>query len=130
MNDEVTQEERDSASRMKEAVNLHVSALLAEDGERERPGYVAIQLSDGRSPDGVLYDSRRDAARHNKHNDNICFIKVGREMMGDRESLIVLQMNRAARKRGVIFSEEEVIVPQLTELMNPFIPRTLRGLDK
>lgn len=129
MNRPVTPEERDSASRMKDAVNLHVSALLAEDGQRERPGYVAIRLSDGRSPDGVMYDSRRDAARHNKWNDNIGFIKIGREMMSDREALINLQMLRMARKNGVIFSEEEVIVPQLTELMNPFIPRTLRGLD-
>ena len=129
MTREVTPEERDSASRMKEAVNLHVNALQAEGGERERPGYVAIRLSDGRSPDGVLYDSRRDAARHNKWNDNICFVKVGREVMGDRESLIYLQMMRMARANGVIFSEEEVIVPQLTELMKPFIPRTLRGLD-
>lgn len=130
MNDDITQEERDAASRMKEAVNLHVSALSAEGGTRERPAYVAIRLADGRSPDGVLYDSRRDAAHHNRFNDNICFIKVGREVMGDRESLIVLQMMRRARKNGVIFSEEEVIVPQLSELMNSFIPRTLRGLGK
>jgi hypothetical protein len=126
---EVTQEERDSAKRMSEAVNLHVHAILAEGSGRERPAYVAIKLADGKSPDGTLYDTRQDAARHNKWNDNIGFIRVGREIMSEREALIMLQMLRMARARGVIFSEEEVIVPQLTELMQPFIPRTLRGLD-
>lgn len=126
---EVTQEERDSAKRMQEAVNLHVHALLAEGTGRDRPAYVAINLADGRSPDGTLYDTRRDAAGHNKHNNNIGFIRVGREFMPEREALIMLQMLRMARARGVIFSEEEVIVPQLTELMRPFIPRTLRELN-
>lgn len=125
---EVTQEERDSATRMADAVNIHVHALLAEGGGRTKPAFVAIKLGDGRSPDGTLYDSRADATRHNKWDDNIGFIRVGREVMSEREALIMLQMLRMARKNGVIFTEEEVIVPQLTELMLPFIPRTLRGL--
>lgn len=128
---EVTQEETDSAKRLAEAVNLHVSALMAEGTGRERPGFIAVRLEDGKPADEAnpLYDSRADATRHHIHNTNVFYVKIGRDTMPISEALIVLQMNRMARKRGVIFTEEEVIVPQLPELMQPFIPRTLRGLN-
>jgi hypothetical protein len=125
-----TEEEQSSAERLREAVNLHVMALAAEGTGRDRPGYVALHLSDGRPADtsNPLYDSRADATRHHKFTPGIFFVKVGRETMPLNEALIVLQMNRMAFQRGVVFTEEEVITPQLTELMTPFIPRTLRGL--
>lgn len=126
----VTQEEKDAAQRLADAVNLHVLAVLAEGTGRDQPGYVAIRLEDGRSPDGVLYDTRRDACHHHRFNAATCYVKVGRETMPLNEALIVLQMNRMAFKNGVVFSEEEVITPQLTELMRPFIPRTLRGVGR
>ena len=128
---DVTQEETDAAKRLAEAVNLHVNALSAEGSGRERPGYVAIRLLDGKPADesNPLYDSRADATRHNTFSPAVCYVKVGRDTMPTSEALIVLQMNRMAYKRGVVFSEEEVIVPQLSELMKPFIPRTLRGLE-
>lgn len=121
----------DSARRMADAVNLHVTALATEGTGREQPGFIAIRLEDGKPADPInpLYDSRRDAARHNLMNPAVCFIKVGRESMPVKEAILVLQMNRMAFKRGVIFSEEEIITPQLTELMNPFIPNTLKMFD-
>jgi len=134
MNDQperpITQEERDSAQRLSDAVNLHVIALQLEGSGRDKPGYIAIRLEDGRPVDSSnpLYDSRADAARHNASVLAACYVKVGRMTMPVAEALIVLQMNRMAYKRGVVFSEEEIIVPQLPELMQPFIPRTLRGL--
>jgi hypothetical protein len=131
MNREIKAEERDAAQRVADAVNVHVSALAAEGTGRERPGFIAVRLSDGRPADesNPLYDSRADATRHNIDNLNVFYIRVGREHMPLNEALIVLQMNRMARKRGVIFTEEELIVPQLPELMQPFIPRTLRGIQ-
>jgi hypothetical protein len=131
MNRENTPEERDSAERLREAVNLHVNALIAEGSGRERPGFIAVRLADGRPADEAnpLYDSRADATRHNIHNTNVFYVKIGRERMPLNEALIVLQMHRMARKRGVVFTEEEIIVPQLPELMQPFIPRTLRGIN-
>jgi hypothetical protein len=117
----------DSAKRMADAVNLHVHARLA-GGDHERPMFVAIRLADGRSPDGVLYDTRPDVFRHHPHERGIFAVKVGIETMSEKEALIVLNMARMAFKRGVIFSEEEVITPQLPELLRPFIPRTLKGL--
>ena len=127
----ITPEETESATRLMDAVNLHVLAILAEKSERDRPPFVAIRLEDGRPADdkNPLYDSRADATRHNRHNPAVCFVKVGRETMSLHEATIYLQMNRMAYKRGVIFTEEDVITPHLSELMKPFIPRTLRGLN-
>jgi len=133
MNDEApkergfTQEESDAAKYLMDAVNIHVQASRASG--RTVPGYVAVRLSDGKSPTGVLYDNRRDAIRHNLHDANMFYVKVGKATMSFREALIVLQMNRMARKNGVVFANEEVVAPQLTELMRPFIGRTLRGLN-
>jgi hypothetical protein len=111
-----TQEEIDAARHMADAVNLHVHAMLAEN--RDRPGYVAIRLADGKSPDGgVLYDTRKDATRHNLHDRTNFYVKVGKDTMPVREALIVLKLARTAFKRGVIFTEEEVITPHLTELL-------------
>lgn len=122
------QEVLDSAQRMADAVNLHVLAVAAEGAGRDRPGFVAIRLSDGRSPDGVLYDNRREAVLRHRFEGGVCYIRVGRETMPTREAVIVLQMHRLAYKRGVVFAEEDVVVPQMTELMKPFIPRTLKEL--
>lgn len=123
------QEAIDAAQRLADAVNLHVLAVLAEGSGRDTPGYVAIRLSDGRSPDGVLYDNRREAALRHRFEGGVCYLRVGRDTIPLSEALIVLQMHRMAYKRGVIFAEEDVIVPQMTELMRPFIPQTLRRLD-
>ena len=125
---EITVELRDAAKRMADAVNLHVLASLADGSALERSGFVAIRLSDGRSPDGVLYDSRRDVSRHHPHEPGMFAVKVGKETIPEREAIIVLQMARMAYKRGVRFSEEEVITPHLSELMTPFIPNTLERL--
>lgn len=129
--DECTPEEWDAARRMADAVNLHIAAHNAELGNgRDKPGYIAIRLEDGRSPDGVLYDSRRDAARHHPpYPDAHCYVKIGRTTMGVREAMVVLQIHRQAFRRGVVFSEEEVVIPQRLEVIKPFIPRTLRGIN-
>ena len=122
----ITPEETSSAARMADAVNLHIAASL-ETG-RETPGYVAIRMSDGGSPDNTLYDTRRDLFRHHPHDRHIFAIKVGKDSMPLREAIIVLQMHRMAFSRGVIFREEELVTPHLTELVRPLLPRTIRGL--
>lgn len=122
----LTAEEETAARHMADAVNLHVAAQAALG--RESPGYVVIQLSDGKSPDGVLYDNRREAAAHHAHNPYVTFVRVGVETMPVNEAALVLQMHRRAYKAGVRFVEEEVITPHLSELMLPFIPRTLKGI--
>lgn len=118
---------KDAAKRMRDCVNMHVAARIASGADR--PQFVAIDLSDGSSPDGnTLYDRREDVFRFNSAR-NIMAIKVGIETMPLREAIIVMQMNRRAYANGVIFSEEAPVTPHLTELMNPFIPQTLRRLN-
>ncbi|MGW7281675.1 hypothetical protein ACWGIV_25930 [Streptomyces sp. NPDC054844] len=124
---QVTPEEWDSARRMSEAVTLHVLACRAQRDQRTVPPFIAIDLADGSCPDGVLYDSRRDAVRHQK-SDYRFFVKIGPAPMGEREALVCLMYARRAHAAGHIFAEEEPIVPQRLELAAPFIPRALRGL--
>lgn len=124
---QVTQEEWDAARRMSEAVNLHVLADRETREQRSVPPFIAIDLEDGRCPDGTLYDSRADAARHQK-SDNRFYVKIGPATMSDREALVCLMYARRAYKAGHVFAEEEPIMPQRLELAAPFIPRTLRGI--
>lgn len=123
----VTQEEIDAAKYLMDAVNLHVQASRASG--REKPGLVAIRLEDGKSPTGDLYDSWADAVRLTGHDPRVFFITVGKDTMPFRAALLQLQMHRMAYKRGVIFHQEAVILPQLTELVAGFLPRTLKGLN-
>jgi hypothetical protein len=124
---EIAGELKDAASRMRDAVNLHVVAGAL--GVRERHlCWVAIDLSDGRS-DGTLYESRADAVRHTRNRSKGWFyVKVGAESMGEREAIIVLQQARQAFKMGVVFAEEQVATPMLSELLLPYIPNTLHAL--
>lgn len=132
MNPEETpfpQELIDAAQRMRDAVNLHVLAQTFSAGERQ-VGFVAIDLNDGKAHDnGTMYDTRRDAVRHTVNKGPAFFyVKVGAETMSEREAIIVLQMARQAFKKGVVFAEEEPVVPMLSELALPFIPNTLHKL--
>lgn len=127
MNEEIPQELIDAANRMRDAVNLHV-AVANTTGER-LAGFVAIKLEDGRS-DGTLYETRRDAVRHTANRGRGWFYaKVGADTMPLREAIIVLQMARKAFANGVVFAEEDPVVPQMAELVAPYIPKTIKGLD-
>ena len=103
----------DAARRLADSVNLHTLAMLAEN--RDRPGFVAIRLEDGRSPDGVLYDSRRDAVRH-QSDPKMFYVKVGKMSMSATEAVTVLKFARMALKAGIVFADEDPQVPQLSEL--------------
>ena len=116
-----------AAARMRDAVNLHIVA--GNLGVRERHlQWVAIRLEDGRS-DGELYETRQDAVKHTHLKGRGWFyVKLGADSMGERESILVLQQARQAFKMGVVFAEEAPITPHLSELLKPYIPRTLGKL--
>jgi hypothetical protein len=124
------QELIDAADRMKDAVNLHVTVSAVLGGERQA-GYVAIRLDTGSAHDGgTLYDTRRDAVRHTQNETcGFFYVKVGAESMSQREAILILQMARRAFANGVVFAEEEPVVPMLTELALPFIPNTIHRLN-
>lgn len=54
----------DAAKRASDWHNLHRAVGLDTIGR-----YIAVALSDG-SSDGILYDTKRDAVRHQHHNEN------------------------------------------------------------
>ena len=126
---ELPQELLDSAARMRDAINIHVVAGAL--GVRDRNlCWVAIKLEDGRS-DGNLYESRKDAVIHTRNKGaGYFYALVKADTMGERESIIVLQQARQAYSKGVVFAEEQVVTPMLSELLLPFIPRTIHALDK
>jgi len=131
MNDErpsITPEESDAAKYLMDAVNIHVQASRASG--RDRPGFVAIRLSDGKSPTGDIYDTREDAVRFNLHDPNVFYVKVGKDTMSFQEALIQLQTHRMAKARGVVFQREAVVMPQLSELLAPYLPRTMKGINE
>lgn len=63
----------DAAKRVSDQYRLHRTALgMAAVGR-----WFAVRISDGTS-DGVLYDTRRDAVRHQHHNETYyAFIAIG-----------------------------------------------------
>ncbi|HEY2087452.1 MAG TPA: hypothetical protein VGH54_15730 [Mycobacterium sp.] len=122
---ELTTEESDAARHLMDAVNIHVQASRASG--REKPGWVAIRLQDGKSPTGDLYDTQSDAARFSMNDSNVFYVKVGKDTMGFREALIQLRVNRQARARGVVFTRETVVAPMLIEGINEMLRKGRRA---
>lgn len=115
-----TQEEKDAAQHLCDAVNLHVNAL----GSEAYGKFVAVRLSDGKSPDGVLYDTRADAVRHTIHDPWCFYVKVNPGGIQPREAWCVLGYARQAKRdRGVVFQTEQPIVPMMTELGGSWLAR-------
>lgn len=118
--EEATQDEWDAAARLRDAVNMH----LAAQGDDAHGKYIAVRLADG-SSDGNLYDTRRDAARHQVDDPWCFYVKVCVGGMQITEAWVVLTYARQAKRRGVVFSEEEVILPQRLELGGSMTARAL-----
>mgnify|MGYP001548895548 CR=1 FL=1 len=106
-----TEEEWSAARRLRDAVDLHLQA----QGDGAHGKYIAVRLEDG-SHDGNLYDTRADAVRH-QINDPWCFyVRLSVGGMQLMEAWTVLLYARQAKTRGIVFAEEEVILPQRLEL--------------
>lgn len=106
-----TQEEKDAVMRLCDAVNVHIDAIGSEAFGK----YVAVRLEDGRSVDGALYDTRADAVRHTPHDPWCFYVKVNPGGIQPREAWVVLGYARQAKKAGVVFQNEEPIVPMMLE---------------
>ena len=114
-----TQEEKDVVQHLCDAVNLHVDA----QGSEAFGKYVAIRLADGKSPDNALYDTRRDAVRHNIHDPWCFYVRISPGGIQPREAWVVLGYARQAKDNGAVFQNEEPIVPMLTELGGSWLAR-------
>lgn len=86
----------DAAQRVSDTYNLH---RIADPHGSIRKWYAAA-LSDGRS-DNVLYESKRDAVRHQHHNEQwYAFIRIGPAQMTPCEAEVFLATARKIYDAG------------------------------
>lgn len=110
----------DAAKRTADAYNLH---LLAGAGMVPNPSvgqWLAVALADGRS-DGVLYQTRRDAVRHQHHNEQLyAYLRIVPSSMSVCEAEAFLRMHRLAYDNGFRLTDPEApgggreIIPRLS----------------
>jgi hypothetical protein len=78
--------------------------------------WVAARLSNG-GTDGVLYDTRQDAIRHQLHENLCAYVLVLHGGMGPHEAEVFLKWNRALYDAGYRMPdpEREAVMPQTAE---------------
>ena len=93
----------DAAKRASDAYRLHKAALgFAAVGK-----FIAVALADG-SSDGVLYDTKRDAVRHQHHNEQwYAFICINPGDFNPCEAEEYLAINRTLYEHGIRLTDPE-----------------------
>lgn len=84
-----------AAHRCSDAVNIH----LLGQGFAVVGRWIAVRLEDGRS-DGVLYDRKRDAVRHQLHEMQCAYIAIPPDGMSPRQAENFLTLNRQLYASG------------------------------
>lgn len=92
----------DSARRMADTINLHWT--IQQWGAIGK--WVAIRLSDGGS-DGVLYDKKREAVRHQLHEYQCAYVRIIRDQMSVCEAHTFLEVSRRAYDAGFRLSDPD-----------------------
>lgn len=99
-------EHSDAAKRLSDTYNLHVSAARTY-GTSNTGKWFAASLAEGKS-DGVVYDSKQEAVRHQHHNENFyAFIKIGPVGMSICEAEAFLKMHRQVYDAGFRFADPD-----------------------
>jgi hypothetical protein len=98
----------DAARRCSDIVNATAIIENAAGNYNER--WLAIRLSDG-GTDGVTYDSRDNAIRHQLHETLCCYLKVPPTGMEPREAEIFLNFHRKAYDAGFKMTAPQIITP-------------------
>lgn len=96
--EDLTEHLLDCGKRASEIINTYVVGMNWDDIKNS---FIAIRISDGGS-DGVLYDSMRDAAQHQLHEQS-CYYFCFRNAMGGvnpRDMAILIKFARDAYYRG------------------------------
>lgn len=100
----------DAAKRVRDTYNLHRAAGLAGAGfglNSTLNKIFAVALADGRS-DGVLYDTRHDAIRHQHHNEKwYAYLRVERYVMSTCQAEGMLKWHREAYDKGLVFVDRD-----------------------
>lgn len=93
----------DAAKRLSDTHRLHKSAL----GQLAIGRWFACALADG-TTDGVLYDSKRDAVRHQHHNEQFyAFVCVNPGDCTPCEAEEYLHINRMLYSRGIRMTDPD-----------------------
>jgi len=94
--------------------------------------WLAIRLSDGGS-DGVAYDTREEAVRHQLHETQCGYVKVRLDNYPPREALSFLRWHRMAYDAGARLPDPEapnggpeLYVPTVIEEAEQFLNRAAR----
>lgn len=95
----------DAAKRVSEEYQLHrLADLYGSIGK-----WIAVALADGRS-DHVLYDSKREAVRHQHHNEQwYAFIRIGPHTMTSCDAEIFLRMVRNLYDAGMRLTDPDAV---------------------
>lgn len=98
-----TKPHTDAAKKVCDTYNLHKMA----DPRGSIGRWFACALADGET-DGVLYDSKRDAVRHQHHNESrYTFLKVGPSSMNVCEAEVMLGTARQLYEKGLRMSDPD-----------------------
>lgn len=101
-----TKDHSDAAKKVSDTYNLH---RIAGDtlGIQANRKWFACALQDGES-DGVLYDSKSDAIRHQHHNEQwYTFICIGPHSMTPCEAEVMLSVARRAYDKGMRLADPD-----------------------
>lgn len=97
----------DAARRSSDAVRAHIA-----EGQAGR--WVALRLSDGGS-DGIAYDTRQNAIRHQLHETQCAYVKVPMDDLSPRAAAALLRTHRAVYDAGLTLADpddpRELITP-------------------
>jgi hypothetical protein len=101
----------DIGKRASSVINLHVvSGAVGK--------WAALRLSDGGS-DGIAYDTRRDAIKHQLHESLCCYVKVPPDGMPVADATRFILVNRAIYNAGFRLTDpddpREPILPMTEE---------------
>ena len=113
----------EAGRRCSDTVRLHIAG-----GNAGR--WVAIRLSDGGS-DGIVYDTRADAIRHQLHETLCAYVQIPRDDMPPGEATRFLGINRMLYDAGlrIVDPDEparELIMPERVEDFDAAMAELLR----
>jgi len=100
MPDQPGAEVTDAGRRLSDAVNI---ALLAQ-GPAVAGKWVAARLIDGQS-DGVVYDDKASAVRHQLHEQLCCYVMITPDGMTPRDATRYIDINRQLYDAGMRLSD-------------------------
>jgi hypothetical protein len=124
MNDP-TQDEIDRARRCSDVVNMHVLAHVpAAGGPPDWNGptpWVAIRLGDG-SSDGVLYDSKAAAIKHQLHENQCAYVSIPPDGMTVKQALVYLHYTQQMYEAGLRLADPDM------QVHVPLRPETMPGV--